>query len=146
MPSTVNDSILWRYSSINPVWIPNEICGVDYSLMLFGISVLPEYLGADFFKTNNDFFLMTANTNNDINIEKKIGLYPNPFTDNFVLDLNNHYKEIIVEIYNFQGQTEFKKEFKNQSKIDIELDLENGVYYTRITCDGNLFTYKILRK
>ena len=40
LPNVNNDPILWRYSKSNTTWIPNEIIGIDYSSMLFGLSTL----------------------------------------------------------------------------------------------------------
>ncbi|MBB5637418.1 hypothetical protein HDF26_000273 [Pedobacter cryoconitis] len=47
--------ILWRYSVKDPAWRANEVQGIDYSTMLFGLASLPEYCGTTFFSTNNDY-------------------------------------------------------------------------------------------
>ena len=56
LPGVVNGKILWRRSLDESAWDANEVQGVDYSTMLFGLASLPEFLGADFFSTYNNFF------------------------------------------------------------------------------------------
>lgn len=47
--------VLWRYSTANLSWRANEIQGVDYSTMLFGLASLPEHCGVGFFSYCNDW-------------------------------------------------------------------------------------------
>lgn len=49
----VNGPLLWRYSLSNPSWEPEEIQGIDYSLMLLGLAA--KVLGPSFFEQHNDF-------------------------------------------------------------------------------------------
>ncbi|KIO78734.1 hypothetical protein TH53_01115 [Pedobacter lusitanus] len=54
LPGTT-DQILWRYSVKDPAWRANEVQGIDYSTMLFGLATLPEHCGKDFFTTYNNY-------------------------------------------------------------------------------------------
>jgi hypothetical protein len=47
--------ILWRYSVQDTAWRANEVQGIDYSTMLFGLASLPEHCGKDFFTTYNNY-------------------------------------------------------------------------------------------
>lgn len=47
--------ILWRYSVSNPSWTANEVQGIDFSSMLFGLATLAENCGTAFFSTYNDY-------------------------------------------------------------------------------------------
>ncbi len=49
-----NIDVLWRFSLSDKTWKPADIQGVDYALMLFGLTA--DSLGVDFFSTNNNFF------------------------------------------------------------------------------------------
>ncbi|AFD07499.1 hypothetical protein [Solitalea canadensis] len=54
LPGSSN-KILWRYSLSNTSWRANEVQGIDYSTMLFGLASLPENCGANFFSENNNY-------------------------------------------------------------------------------------------
>lgn len=54
LPGT-SHKILWRYSISNPSWRANEVQGIDFSSMLFGLASLPENCGTTFFSTYNDY-------------------------------------------------------------------------------------------
>lgn len=54
LPGTAYD-ILWRYSKKDPAWTANEVQGIDYSTMLFGLAALKEHCGKDFFTVNNNY-------------------------------------------------------------------------------------------
>jgi len=54
LPGTAYD-ILWRYSVKDPAWTANEVQGIDYSTMLFGLATLTEHCGKDFFTINNNY-------------------------------------------------------------------------------------------
>jgi hypothetical protein len=57
LPNAASSKVLWRRSIKVPGWIPADIQGVDYSLMLLGLATLQENLGADFFRKYNNFFV-----------------------------------------------------------------------------------------
>ncbi|MEX6690296.1 hypothetical protein QTN47_22490 [Danxiaibacter flavus] len=54
LPGSTN-KILWRYSVTSPSWTANEVQGVDFSSMLFGLASLPAHCGTAFFTNNNDY-------------------------------------------------------------------------------------------
>lgn len=54
LPGT-SHKILWRYSVNNATWKANEVQGIDFSSMLFGLATLPENCGTSFFSTYNDY-------------------------------------------------------------------------------------------
>ena len=55
-----NIDVLWRFSLFDDSWIPGDVQGVDYALMLFGLA--SDSLGSDFFSTYNDFFESNEDT------------------------------------------------------------------------------------
>lgn len=54
LPGTSN-KILWRYSTTDASWRANEVQGIDFSGMLFGLASLPENCGREFFSTYNNY-------------------------------------------------------------------------------------------
>ena len=79
--------VLWRYSLDDPDWRAQEVQGIDYSTMLFGLASLPENLGKDFFTIYNNFFAVHTSSES-LPVEDSIpqqfelgAVYPNPFND-----------------------------------------------------------------
>ena len=138
-------SILWRYSKNDAFWQPNEIIGIDYSTMLFGLATLPEYLGDSFFITNNDFFSTpTTNTTNlNSKSDKNMAIYPNPCTNSFQISNLNEDRKYVI--YNILGEEIQKGIFFNNKAVDIQ-NLPNGLLYFTIYVDGiRSSTFKIIK-
>ena len=146
LPNVNNDPVLWRYSKSNTSWIPNEIIGIDYSSMLFGLATLTEYLGIDFFLTYNDFFTSSSLSIGQIDSEVKIKVYPNPTSDNLNIQLGKPYKNISITIESSLGQVVFNDTFSNLKKIKIPLKLNKGLYFLTLNYSGVMETFKVLLK
>lgn len=104
IPGT-NREFLWRYNSTQPTLRTLYVQAVDFSTMLYGLAALPEYLGADFFTTYNDFnYTPTSATD----LHEDSGLlknYPNPFSNQTNVQFNVKNKSlVIIEIYSTNGQ------------------------------------------
>jgi hypothetical protein len=121
-------SILWRYSKNDAFWQPNEVIGIDYSTMLFGLATLPEYLGDSFFVTNNDFFSIPTTNTTNLDSDINITLYPNPCT-NF-LQVSNLNKNRNYIIYNVAGEVIQKGILFNNRPVNIQ-NLSNGIYFIK---------------
>jgi len=104
IPGT-NREFLWRYFFNQPTLRTSFVQAVDFSTMLYGLAALPEYLGAGFFTTYNDF---NYNPTSTTDLQQDRGLlenYPNPFTNqtNIQFQLTNKSK-VNIEIYSIDGQ------------------------------------------
>lgn len=148
LPTVNNDPILWRYSKSITTWTPNEITGVDYATMLFGISTLPEYLGSNFFSNNNDFFPLPSTTLNitDYNSLKNTEIFPNPATNQITVQLDKQHNQIFLKITNITGQTIYFENFNTTEKIDIPLQMGKGVYFVTIGHSTESKTFKIIKQ
>lgn len=144
LPNVNNDPILWRYSKSNTTWIPNEIIGIDYSSMLFGLSTLPEYLGNDFFSTYNDFFSSSSLNTDQLESMFEIKVYPNPTTDHLNIELGKSYENVSVSIENSLGQAVLRNTFHNLEKINIPLQLNKGLYFLTLNYSKGINTYKVI--
>jgi hypothetical protein len=49
----VRGSLLWRYSVADPLWVPEDVQGIDYSSMMLGLAT--SVLGSSFVAEHNDF-------------------------------------------------------------------------------------------
>jgi thiol-disulfide isomerase/thioredoxin len=63
----------------------------------------------------------------------KFNLYPNPVNDNFTIDLNKDYQNVIIKVYNAIGQEVYSEEISNPNqKIKLSADFNAGIYHIEI--------------
>ena len=143
LPNSGQDTILWRKSLSTPGWNANEVQGVDYSTMLFGLASLPEHLGPDFFKTYNNFFGDTCTTLSLVTDKSNqkdylFRAYPNPFTNEITISFSNNYSGAVnIQIVNQQSQLirdfQFDKpNYQHKKVIDLS-GVPLGLYFIEIT-------------
>lgn len=129
--------ILWRYSVSSPSWTANEVQGIDYSSMLFGLASLPEYLGPEFFSTYNDFFDSATSIGGELEVELK--LYPNPSSQYLILELEDLQK-YEFSILDLNGKRIKIPHSASLGRIEWDISaLSSGMYLLEIQ-DGKLKT------
>ena len=74
-------------------------------------------------------------------VSKGYILYPNPAKSSFSLKLKNSSK---VEIYDMLGNRMLSKSLNESEPVNIEF-LNKGVYYVKITNDGNIYKETLLK-
>ena len=109
------------------------------------------FVEADFnvaeLKIDPDLWLVSKTSsivshNNEIILDK-IGIYPNPFTDNFYLFLPSGQKLISVRLYTTEGL--LIKESHGNEKNFYWPELSSGVYFLQIKTDSGNFEQKIVK-
>ncbi len=79
---------------------------------------------------------------NDIDLENKIAIIPNPVSDSFTIELKDDVLESVI-IYN-QNRQKIKATTSNRINIS---NLSNGVYFVKITLqNGKQITKKVIKK
>lgn len=140
LPGFNSDTILWRYSKTSPAWNANEIIGIDYSSMLFGLASLAEYLGNQFFSSNNDFFPLTLSTEDASSFAENIRLVPMPSTNYLkVMGIKNSRN---FKIFDLNSRIILEGKIENGNTIDLR-DIESGFYLIQFCEDVVL---KIIKK
>lgn len=80
----------------------------------------------------------------NITEDNSISIYPNPITSTSVLRINKRYKNIEVSISNILGN-ELNKQILSENTMTFEKEsFAKGIYFVRITADGQQFTKKII--
>ncbi|RLJ33853.1 uncharacterized protein (TIGR02145 family)/predicted secreted protein (Por secretion system target) [Chryseobacterium sp. 7] len=74
-------------------------------------------------------------------VSKGYILYPNPAKSSFSLKLKNSSK---VEIYDMLGNTILSKSLNESEPVNIE-SMNKGVYYVKITNEGNVYKETLLK-
>lgn len=159
LPNQDSTKILWRFSIDDPNWYAEDIQGVDYSTMLFGLATY--FLGDNFFYANNNFNFPKSSEVNVINndqLEKSFQLiyaYPNPFNSSTNITWYQPVRDYVsLYIYDINGK-EIKCLYKGIQDVGQHLvtlhnyNLASGIYYCLInTYNKNGYplsnTHKIL--
>ena len=86
------------------------------------------------------------NQNSSTNeLEKKLSVFPNPFSDEIKILFSNLNDEIKLEIFDINGKIVIEKNIINQ-KEGINLKLNSGIYFMHIEIDGELLVKKLIRQ
>ncbi|MEZ5195644.1 MAG: LamG-like jellyroll fold domain-containing protein [Bacteroidales bacterium] len=83
------------------------------------------------------------------NLTKTVSIYPNPFIDNVIVELNEKSDFSLVQVFNLQGQKVYSKsKSKNLNKsITLDLsDLPSGLYMVYVRLDDSVIKQKIIKK
>jgi hypothetical protein len=147
IPGT-NREFLWRYKLNQPTLRTSYVQSIDFSTMLYGLAALPEYLGAKFFTTYNDFNYQPTSASIGLkNENEQLKIYPNPISNQTDIEFELSVKsKVKLEIYSVNGE-------KIRTLIDGELltgkhsiswnackesdmPVEPGIYICRLLADN----------
>lgn len=70
-------------------------------------------------------------------------IYPNPAADNFQVDIPSIEGEILITIYNLDGQLILKRTISNKTSIDVS-DFSNGIYTILLTTGNSTINKKLV--
>ncbi|WP_127845929.1 beta strand repeat-containing protein [Psychroflexus aestuariivivens] len=106
---------------------------------------IPESIESDRFKLKFDNITLDQQEFNS----EKFSVTPNPLTENFFrINLNESFtdSEITVELYDLQGRSVFEKHSKAQNPIEIQVEdqLNSGVYILKVSNASKSFTQKLI--
>ena len=82
-------------------------------------------------------------------VTEKPDVYPNPASDQFVLNCKKQYSEIEIRISNISGQEIFSKNYHHNTSSQFTLStkgLSSGLYLILVVADGDRFVNKLLVK
>lgn len=77
---------------------------------------------------------------------EQVRLYPNPSTDFFTIEFNEHQQEIAFKVWSVSGKILERKEFQNTSSIKFNLDQPKGIYFLEIFNGEGKRTSRLLLK
>ena len=73
----------------------------------------------------------------------KVSVYPNPASSTLNINVDNGFTSLNVKFVNIHGQ--IVKEVSNALEINVS-DVESGIYFIKIDCDGQQYLQKIVIK
>ena len=78
--------------------------------------------------------------------DSEIKVYPNPTNEFVIIDLENSYKDIAIQITNISGQAVVEQNFANAQNIEINTtELAKGTYLIKITAEGKVAILKLTK-
>ena len=82
----------------------------------------------------------------DINTNFNVAVYPNPFVNEFEASFDKEYNNMNVLIQTLSGQTVYRKNYKKNNSIRVDLSGYSGqTYIITINADGKTFTAKLIK-
>ena len=82
----------------------------------------------------------------DINTNFNVVVYPNPFVNEFEASFDKEYNNMNVLIQTLSGQTVYRKNYKKNNSIRVDLSGYSGqTYIVTINADGKTFTAKLIK-
>lgn len=151
LPDSSQTDLLWRFSMDSLEWKANDIQGVDYSTMVFGLASHPLMLGTEFFEKYNNFQFPNNETNlehdfknSDYKNTLKLNLnYPNPFNRHtnisFKINIKGH---VDLSIININGQIIRKLISKTLEAGEYKCTWDGTDAFNKHVSSG-LYLYKI---
>lgn len=73
-------------------------------------------------------------------------VYPNPSENRFNLLLKKPFQDVSIEIFNVQGKLVYSTNYNNTQIINLDIPLDNGVYFARVGFDNYVNTVKLIKK
>jgi hypothetical protein len=89
---------------------------------------------------------LTVGINSVTNNENYQLAYPNPFTNEITLSLQNFSNKAVVEVYNLSGQLLYHEIAENIPSGKIGSELPKGLYMLTITDGNKRVTNKIVKQ
>ncbi|MBV1887671.1 MAG: T9SS type A sorting domain-containing protein, partial [Urechidicola sp.] len=82
-----------------------------------------------------------------IPVDISTNLYPNPFIDQIIIEINGNYKNGKVTLFNSLGQRVYLENIENQQQVKIPTkNLQNGQYIIRLDLDEKVIYERVIKK
>jgi len=82
-----------------------------------------------------------------IKLDANISIFPNPTLGQTLINLNKEFSDITVTVRNLMGAEIYNKNYRNVSKISLNLQGESGLYFVDLKDNnGKLQTLKVVKK
>jgi len=72
-------------------------------------------------------------------------VYPNPVMNKLAVDLQDHYKEVGVEIKTLEGKTLFSRKYYSVDSFDLDFNYPSALYIINIEADKNMMSMKVFK-
>lgn len=153
--TNTTDSILSCYNCVDPVLTPIVGAAPPQGITTYQVYMVYRNIGSS---TNcairDTFTIQVRNCVNTTPIDeliKDVTVAPNPFTTNATLSYSlNQQSDVVIEVFNLVGQrvgtlaNEKQPAGEHRLQIGDAIDQTKGVYFIRLSIDGETVTKKVI--
>lgn len=82
--------------------------------------------------------------NRELTLEANVSTYPNPVKNKLTVELGQNIASTSLTIFDVVGNLVKKTESRDCSQINLDLNLNPGIYYVNISSENNTVTKKII--
>ncbi len=112
-------------------------------------ATIPQDSSLVYFSSEAENELITLSEKSvEINGSSSVSVYPNPATDDVIVDLGNDYRNVVeIQLINSSGQLILNEECGTQSMTYINIsDLASGLYFVKIFKKSGITVKKVMKK
>jgi len=80
----------------------------------------------------------------ELHTNLNLQVYPNPATDNIIVDIKDSSTPALIELIDLDGQIVYSKKIMNKKRIFVG-NLPNEIYLCKVTINGKTETIKIMK-
>lgn len=96
-------------------------------------------------------FIFDINTPNTLSVsetfsDSQFKVFPNPTTSEFIVDLDQYYEQIDIEVYNQLGQLILQKTYHDKQSIFLKFDVPTGSYFVKVNVGLASSVLKIIKQ
>ena len=96
-----------------------------------------------------DLFIAKFNSTNTNSIENdtknQISIFPNPTSNNVLIELGSTLNATEVTIINIFGQIVYNENFNNISSIKLKIENNPGIYFLNVKSGQESTTFKVIK-
>ena len=120
---------------------------LDYTPTLSGDYTIEVIFSSGCPTLSSPYSFSTSSILNKNNFDQAIHLFPNPFSGELTLELDNAYDDIIINVRNVSGKLVSTQNFKSTKNITFEIKEARGVYIVEVSNQqGNSAKFKVIKK
>jgi hypothetical protein len=141
----------WNETFLGVINNPN-LLGQNSNFILDGLALnnresrlgLPNYID-NYFNEFDTYDFCQPLSITDYN-EHSFEIYPNPVTEYLYINLLETFENLNIKFFNIRGQKVMEFNYLNKSKLKLDINnLSNGLYFLKLTINGNIITKKIMK-
>ena len=153
--TNTTDSILSCYNCKDPILTPIVGAAPPNGITTYQVYMLFRNIGSSTNCAIRDTFTIQVencvSTTSIDNLIKDVTIAPNPFTTNAILSYNlNQRADVTIEVFNLVGQkvstlaNEKQPAGEHQLQLGDAINRTKGVYFVRLSIDGQALTKKVI--
>lgn len=102
---------------------------------------LPNFIDSYFIDFN---YVSCNNSVDEINSDYTISIYPNPFTDFFIIESKENVKQLEIKLFNIFGEVVLQKRVPTNELVYLN-NISSDIYFLQVQSNNFISNYKIIK-